>query len=86
MSKYLFNFLNHSTPSALTHESFVTFVVFRDCEQVNELPWLEKCNFTKLTADCRVEERILDYTSFIFCGQHPEEEWLKKLLLVRFIH
>lgn len=83
MSKNLFNHANQSVPSALTHENFVTFSITRNCEQVNQLAWADKCNFTRFTSDCRLEERILDYTTFIFCGEYPDIEWLKKLLLVR---
>lgn len=76
------NTTNQSSPFYLAHESFVTFFETRDCVQVHDLPWEEKCNFTKHTIDCRVEERIFDYTSFIFCGAFPSFEWISKLFLV----
>lgn len=77
-----FNSTNQTSPFYLAHESFVTFFSTYDCVQVNELEWAQKCEFTRKTPDCRIEERILDYTSFIFCGSFPQMEWIAKAILV----
>lgn len=79
---------NFSESLALPHESYVAVLLETECSKINCLPLDERCAFARQTSDCRDEQRLIDYASFIYCGfGEPQYEWtetLAKALLVVF--